>query len=261
MKVKNDLLGKPLNNESVVSRIVNRITDAIIANELKPGDKLPTETELSETFKVGRNSVREAIKTLEAYGVLYIKRADGTYVNDCYTQKMLDPLLYGIILQKNFGHDIIQLRKVLDIGVIHVAAANATKEQIMEMEKAYEKLSKSITCAKPKYQKVVEADLAFHTSINSMVNNPLLLDMCSYVDRITIPSRKRATEQIFLANNTENFLMLHRKLVDIIRTKNLSAAEQTVNEHYIYWQDEMNTTGNPNEKAVDDVKEEIENED
>ena len=57
---------KSLANKSVVERVVDQITNAIINGELLPGDKLPTEPELCETFNVGRNSVREAIKILEA---------------------------------------------------------------------------------------------------------------------------------------------------------------------------------------------------
>lgn len=79
---------------------MDQITNAIINGELLPGDKLPTEPELCETFNVGRNSVREAIKILEAYGVVEIKRASGTYVRKEYNYKMLYPILYGIILQK-----------------------------------------------------------------------------------------------------------------------------------------------------------------
>ena len=47
--------------------------------------------------------MREAIKILEAYGVVYIKRAEGTFVNDTYNHKMLDPMLYGILLDKNMS--------------------------------------------------------------------------------------------------------------------------------------------------------------
>ncbi len=70
---ENKFMSVSLANKSVVERITDQITNAIINGELKPGDKIPTEVELCESFGVGRNSVREAIKVLEAYGVLEIK--------------------------------------------------------------------------------------------------------------------------------------------------------------------------------------------
>ena len=57
-KTNTPILSRSLQNKSIVSRIVNQITDAIINGELKPGDKLPTETSLCATFEVGRNSIR-----------------------------------------------------------------------------------------------------------------------------------------------------------------------------------------------------------
>ena len=101
-------LKEPVGGKSVVGKIVDNITNAIINGELKPGDKIPTEGELSEAMGVGRNSVREAIKILEAYGVVHIKRAEGTFVSQEYDSKMLYPILYGIILQKDSTNQIVR---------------------------------------------------------------------------------------------------------------------------------------------------------
>ena len=60
------------NKKSAVDLVVDRITNEIISGELQPGDRLPTEPELSAKYGVGRNSVREAIKQLQAFGILYI---------------------------------------------------------------------------------------------------------------------------------------------------------------------------------------------
>ena len=98
---KTSFLKEPVGGQSVVNKIVDNITNAIINGELNPGDKIPTEAELSESMGVGRNSVREAIKVLEAYGVVHIKRAEGTFVSQEYDSRMIYPVLYGIILQKD----------------------------------------------------------------------------------------------------------------------------------------------------------------
>ena len=89
-----------IKNESLVQRIINKITDSIVAGELKPGDKLPTEMELIAAFGVSRNTVREAIRTLIAYGVVEIRRPEGTFICDGFSNKMINPILYRIILQK-----------------------------------------------------------------------------------------------------------------------------------------------------------------
>ena len=71
---------KKVNNSSVVDDIIDQLVASIISGSLKPGDKIPTEAILMEQMHVGRNSVREAIKVLVSYGILEIRRADGTFV-------------------------------------------------------------------------------------------------------------------------------------------------------------------------------------
>ena len=111
---------KEIGNKSVVEQIVDSIVNAIIDGKIKPGDKIPTEAELCATMNVGRNSVREAIKILVAYGVLVIKRAEGTFVTKGYNNKMLYPVLYGIILKENAANQVIELRKIIDDGILHL---------------------------------------------------------------------------------------------------------------------------------------------
>ena len=135
---------KSLANKSVVERVVDQITNAIINGELLPGDKLPTEPELCETFNVGRNSVREAIKILEAYGVVEIKRASGTYVRKEYNYKMLYPILYGIILQKDSKRQIVELRKVIDVGVLQEAMRKMEDEDIQLLSDNVKKMQEEM---------------------------------------------------------------------------------------------------------------------
>ena len=130
---ENKFMKVSLANKSVVERIVDQITNAIINGELKPGDKIPTEPELCETFNVGRNSVREAIKILEAYGVVEIRRADGTYIRQEYNYKMLYPILYGIILQKDSKQQLIELRKVIDLGILQEAMKQMGDQEFEEL--------------------------------------------------------------------------------------------------------------------------------
>ena len=85
----NELEFPVIRNTSVVDSVKDWITDQMIKGNLRPGSKLPTEAELSQRLGVGRNSVREAIKQMEAYGVLYIKRAEGTFVAEQFDPKML----------------------------------------------------------------------------------------------------------------------------------------------------------------------------
>lgn len=235
MPEKKNLLKKQLHKDSVVNQVVKQITDSIIAGDLKPGDKLPTEPELCENFGIGRNSVREAIKILEAYGVVYIKRAEGTFVNDSYNHKMLDPMLYGILLDKNLRINIIQVRKVLDTGMLYQIISMITDEKMDKIQQKFESLKTVVLGEGVAAKQVLQADVDFHRALVESTGNPILCNMHEYVDRITTPSREKTVELVLEKNQAEKFILLHQKIINLLLEKNYQNIESVLAEHYQFW--------------------------
>lgn len=235
MSEKKVLFSQPLSNENVVDRIVRQITDKIISGDLKPGDKLPTEADLCQAFQVGRNSVREAIKILCAYGVVYIKRADGTFINDKYPKNMLDPMLYGILLQSTFARDILLLRRVLDTGILHTVIHSVTPEQIHTLYTHLDRMRELAADPGLSMEQLFEADVEFHMTITSFTDNELLYSMYSYVDRITRPSREHALTLMIEEGKTADFVTLHEKIVSMIENKQFTEIEHVLTSHYQFW--------------------------
>ena len=227
---KTSFLKEPVGGQSVVNKIVDNITNAIINGELNPGDKIPTEAELSESMGVGRNSVREAIKVLEAYGVVHIKRAEGTFVSQEYDSRMIYPVLYGIILQKDSTSQIVELRKVIDVGLLQLAvdklkSKSLEQTQMEAIEKAMEELEYQAHMEKPQARSLYEADVQFHMAIVGITENVMLQSICNYVDKITRRSR----------GEVENFLDLHRRIVKLLQDRDSAGIYAIVEEHYQYW--------------------------
>ena len=132
---------KPINTKSVVQQVVDRLTQALINKELLPGDKIPTEKELASTFGAARNSVREAIKILISFGVLEIRRPEGTFVTNGFTDGMIDPLLYGIILDDADSMDsLMELREWNVFGMLRLAFVKGTPADIKLLEDRLENL-------------------------------------------------------------------------------------------------------------------------
>lgn len=102
---------KNLKKESVVQSVINCLTDAMRSKELKPGDRIPPEPELAASMGVARSSVREAIKILSYLGVLESKRAEGTFVCSGFQESMIDPMIYGIILNQDSSENLMELRE------------------------------------------------------------------------------------------------------------------------------------------------------
>ena len=227
---------KEIGGKSVVEQIVDNITNAIINGELKPGDKIPTENELCTSMGVGRNSVREAIKILGAYGVINIKRAEGTFVTQDYDSKMLFPVLYGIILQKDSANQIVELRKIIDVGILQLALDKMDSESLQKAEEVMKDLEQKITAANVKASDIFEADIAFHKVLADITQNALLGGICFYVDQITSKSRIKAIEKILNEDATEQFLLMHKEMLRVLKEKNRTEINEVVEKHYRYWE-------------------------
>ncbi|WP_066829810.1 FadR/GntR family transcriptional regulator [Collinsella ihumii] len=113
-----------LRTKNISKIIIERVATSLATGELQPGERLPSEEEFAARLGVGRSSVREAIKILEAYGVVEIRRADGTYIVDEFHGGMLKPLVFGILLRRGNGRDMLELcERVIGLAVPDMAAS------------------------------------------------------------------------------------------------------------------------------------------
>lgn len=221
--------------DSIVERIIHALTQSIIKGDLKPGDKIPTEPELAQMFQVGRNSVREAIKVLSHFGVVEIKRADGTFISRKFNSRMLDPMLYGIILQSDSASDILELREVFDIGILLVVIKRCTLDTVENIKAAYKSMEAAIADKSNSPEAVLEQDISFHSTISASIDNKLINEVAGYIDRITIPSRIATMDAIMKGGQQDEFLKLHLDIVRIIENKESDKVVSAVNDHYRYW--------------------------
>ncbi len=126
---------KEVRKKRAYEDIVTQIHDLIKKGRLKQHDQLPNEKELSETFKVSRSTVREAILSLETMRLVERRQGDGTYVIATSEEALVQPLASTLYGEKDDLIDIFFLRKIIEPEVAHIAAENATAEEIEELEK------------------------------------------------------------------------------------------------------------------------------
>lgn len=221
---------------TVVNKVIDAITSDIIEGRLLPGDKLPTEMELCAKYGAGRNSVREAIKQLEANGVVYIKRADGTFVSTSYSPKLLDPMLYSIILKENSWQDFVELRSAIDIGILHVIVEKPeTKHIIPELKKLLDDMEAELRKPTPDSSLVMELDTTFHSRIAEASGNPQLETIMAYITRLTVPSRRETLQEVIKNGETKRFVALHRQWLEVLENRDVEHIDQTVIDHYVFW--------------------------
>lgn len=230
-----DVVLKPINKESVVQQVIDRLTEAMLCGALKPGDKIPTEIEMSEIFGVGRNSIREAIKILVYLGVLEIKRAEGTFVRHGFTDSMIDPMIYGIILNDDESYvELQELRELMEQSIIRCAIKKSTKEDIEKLYEKYQALEAVIMEKNADILKVFQADNAFHDTISEMIHNSLMVKINSVVRTLTYSLRLKTVTLMMEHGNQKQLLNAHKQIYEIIKKKEYEKIEDVIRNSYFY---------------------------
>ena len=224
---------RPIDNTSVVQQVIDRLTYAMIYKELRPGDKLPTEMELAASFGVGRNSIREAIKILVSFGVLDIRRPEGTFVASGFSGKMINPLLYGIILDQSDSLDNLkELREWIDFGILELAMEKAEPEDLFQLEEQLNKLMAEIDGGNA--EKIFMADDNFHEAISTAAHNSLLGQIAKLVRNLTSEMRMSTIRNMINLNKGKELKKAHKDLFHIVERKNDTEARKLLVEGYFY---------------------------
>lgn len=224
---------KKLNNESVVQRVVNCLTDAMINKELKPGDKIPTELELSDTLGVGRNSIREAIKILVYLGVLEIRRAEGTFVCDGFSESMIDPMIYGIILDKTDSYDnLMELREMMEAGVVRLAMEKYTEEDMENLEEKLSAMKSEIEKGRQNTKATFETDNEFHNAVSRMGHNPLIDKINRVVQMLTYSIRLETVTYMMESGRGEELYKAHETIYRMLKERNTRNLNRNIRETY-----------------------------
>jgi DNA-binding FadR family transcriptional regulator len=150
------------------------IMDLILERELEAGDPLPTENELAASLGVGRNTLRESLKVLQAMGVVEIRHGFGMFVAPSNFDAFADGLLFRSRLSlRQDGEDALQLlgiREALETGLLPAAVAATTPAQLARLADAVEHLEQLAESG----AQLAAAEAEFHRRLFEPLGNELL---------------------------------------------------------------------------------------
>lgn len=190
-----------------------------------PGDKLPTEAELSEVLGVGRNTVREALRILMSRNIVTIRQGSGTFISE-KNGVADDPLGFFMIEdRRKLTEDLIQVRVMLEPPIAALAAQNASEEDIRSLEEILLELEEVMG----RREDYAETDSRFHVRIAQCSGN---LVMTNLIPVITggvevFAGAVRETEY-------DQTLLSHRRIYEAIRDRKPVEAQQAMYFHLMY---------------------------
>lgn len=210
---------EPLKKVMIHSQAAEVIEKYIRENDFKIGDKLPSEREMASMLSIGRNSVREALRTLEAMNLIEVVNGRGVFVRDINTMGSIN---VQVTAAKVDFLELLDIRRVLETHAIELAIKNASKAELDQIEEALLEIERKY--AQGIYP--VEEDNDFHNAIYRACHNKtlceLIMPLASTFDNLWEPFGQEAE----LIMET---LPLHRPLFEAIRDGRIRDAKKLFN--------------------------------
>jgi GntR family transcriptional repressor for pyruvate dehydrogenase complex len=206
----------------VHEQIVERVKDLIVKGDLNPGDRLPSERVLAETFKVSRNSVRDALLTLQLMGLVECRHGDGVYITSVTPESLVAPLAAIVATKKGLIAELMDARKVLEPPIARFAAKRATPDDVEEMERALQEQERNARDGGP----VGESDSAFHYAIALATKNEVVVLVINHIVDLLKESRADWSDERIRAS-----IEGHRKILSAIKRHDENEARDAMLAH------------------------------
>jgi len=225
METDTDLMQlEPIKQDTVTEIVAQRLMRLLSEGILRPGDKLPPERDLAQQLRVGRTTVREALKLLTLSGILEAKRGDGTYVRTDFRDFLAQHISWPLLLSHQEVEMIVEVREGLETKAARLAAMRASPEEIEEI--AVFRKMKQLEGRDSAVE--TDLDMQFHTAIAKAAHNELLFQLMNSLQGIVRQYISLASE---LTDRLETTVGEHELIYQAIAAQDPEAAEQAMKSH------------------------------
>lgn len=216
-----------IENKQISQIIIEQIQDMIISGQLKFGDKLPPERELTQMFGVGRPALREALKALEVIGLIQRKHGQGNFISNNIENSFYKPLCLSFKLNNGSIEEILALRELIETFTVKEAAEKSSKEELKILYTLYENMIEE-----KEDNKKATHDKQLHYEIAKISDNKLIfyvLESISYLMDTFID--KTVYISLYKEKSINEIYDEHLKIIKAIEKHDIVAAEKAIKNH------------------------------
>lgn len=204
-------------------QVTNQILELIRLGAIKPGDRLPAETELAEQLQVGRSTIREAKRALLARGFLEVKGKRGTFVAAPSTDA-LDLEMLAQVLSDKAMREIHEARKIVEVGAARLSAERATRKDAAALEETLAGMSSSIDDDAAFWPCTVE----FHRRLVEASHNQALTSLAQVISRLVTAHQMPVYRTV---EEKGHALRSHRRLLNAVLAGDPTVAGAAMARH------------------------------
>jgi len=171
---QHNLSFKRIGRSRSYEEVARRLRQAIIDQDLKPGDKLPSQKELMDMFQVSRFTILGAIRILEQSGLVYTKHGatGGAFVSERNTEAFTESLRVLLGVNEVTLEEIAEFRLIIDGQAAYWAAKRRSREDMRKMEALLDRM-KGLLALEGSMEEAAEIDMSFHLAVAEAVHNNL----------------------------------------------------------------------------------------
>ena len=211
--------------DKAYEKVTHYVKERIKTGELRVGDKIPTERELSEKLELSRNSVREALRTMDNMGLIRCRQGSGNYISG-EMQQIIEETLYMMFMLKQISDiDVSQLRRAIDIQAMILAVRNVNEDDIYEIKQLLDRLD------------VIEGDESafvdrdIHLLISKYSKNKLIEiindTLSTIMEKFIFKARR-----LVIGNESDVLTVFHRDMLMSLLERNEGKGVLVINKHY-----------------------------
>lgn len=221
---RNEMPRPDRNNQSAVDLVLTEIRELIVVGGLKVGDRLPTERELCERFSSSRTTVREAMRMLNAYGVVEVRPKVGATIIDQRMNRAFDLFSFNVdeISRKTFD-DIQGFRELIETGSVLQIFTAIQPGDLAELREINRQMVRART--------VIEAsehDLALHAKLVSIIGNKSILDIYRIMTPVILRIMQRGKTRRTIEGET---FREHEAILDAIEKRDSLGFQYLMRTH------------------------------
>lgn len=207
---------------SAVDTIVENFRTMIETGALRVGDDLPTERDMAEQLGVSRNTFREAIKRLEAYGIVETRQKQGARIVNKSVDAMISILSFRLGADEKTFLDVQHFRGILETGLVTDIVANVTPADVEELTEINERLATTRAVVT-----LAEIDLAFHKRLLSVARNDTALKVYDVLSGVILQIMTLGKAQ----NGSELALTSHRAIIAALAKGDRDGLQRELSDH------------------------------
>jgi GntR family transcriptional repressor for pyruvate dehydrogenase complex len=213
----------PIDRRNTYELVAERLIEQIGSRQLKPGDVLPTERELVQSYGVGRSSVREALRILESKGLI-TPRGNGAFSVAELRNPLNNSFDLLVTLDVASYAELFEVRRSVEAEAAALAAQRRTQAQLQRMLSEIEEMRRGLDSE----ERFIEADLRFHLTVAEATRNRVLVYLMHAIRDLL---QRSLSSSYHISGSPQRAVEMHRLIAEAIADKNPEKARQRMQEH------------------------------